>query len=264
MTSATTDRPAATTQKPGASDGDGRAAMIEADDLSKFYGDFAACREITFAINRCEVAAFLGPNGAGKSTTMKLLTGYLAPSSGTARIAGYNMATDRLEGAEHLGYLPENGPLYPEMTPRSLLKFFGKARGMSGDQIEERLDAVVDLCNLGSVIGKPIGKLSKGFRQRVGMAQVLLHEPDVLILDEPTAGLDPNQIREVRDTIRRLGETKTILLSTHILQEVEAMCNRVIFINEGRLVFDGTPGDLTAEEKNLDERFRQLSLAEHL
>ena len=265
MTSATTDRPAATIQEPGeVGGGAGNAAMIEADNLSKFYGDFAACREVTFTIGRCEVAAFLGPNGAGKSTTMKLLTGYLAPSAGTARIAGYNMATDRLEGAKHLGYLPENGPLYPEMSPRSLLQFFGKARGMSGEQIEERLDAVVDLCKLGSVIGKPIGKLSKGFRQRVGMAQVLLHEPVVLILDEPTAGLDPNQIREVRDTIRRLGETKTILLSTHILQEVEAMCNRVIFINEGRLVFDGTPGDLTAEERNLDERFHQLSLAEHI
>jgi ABC-2 type transport system ATP-binding protein len=238
--------------------------MIEADNLSKFYGDFAACRDVTFTIHRGEVAAFLGPNGAGKSTTMKLLTGYLAPSAGTARIAGHNMATDRLEGARRLGYLPENGPLYPEMTPRSLLRFFGKARGMGTEEIEERLDAVVDLCKLGSVIGKPIGKLSKGYRQRVGMAQVLLHEPDVLILDEPTAGLDPNQIREVRDTIRRLGETKTILLATHILQEVEAMCNRVIFINEGRLVFDGTPGELAAEAKNLDERFHQLSLAEHL
>jgi ABC-2 type transport system ATP-binding protein len=140
-----------------------------------------------------------------------------------------------------------------------LLRFFGKARGMSAQQIEERLEVVVDLCQLGSVIGKPIGKLSKGFRQRVGMAQVLLHEPDVLILDEPTAGLDPNQIREVRETIRRLGETKTILLSTHILQEVEAMSNRVIFINEGRLVFDGTPAELSREEKNLDERFHQLS-----
>ncbi len=239
--------------------GDGRKAMIEADNLSKFYGDFAACRDVTFTINRGEVAAFLGPNGAGKSTTMKLLTGYLAPSAGTARIAGYNMSTHRLEGAEHLGYLPENGPLYPDMTPRSLLWFFGKARGMSREQIEDRLDAVVDLCQLGSVIGKPIGKLSKGFRQRVGMAQVLLHEPDVLIMDEPTAGLDPNQIREVRDTIRRIGQTKTILLSTHILQEVEAMCNRVIFINEGRIAFDGTPGELAAEEKNLDERFHQLS-----
>ena len=265
MSSVTTDRPAAAFATPGeAIDGDGRLAMIEADNLSKFYGDFAACREVTFTINRGEVAAFLGPNGAGKSTTMKLLTGYLAPSTGTARIAGFNMASERLDGAKRLGYLPENGPLYPEMTPRSLLRFFGRARGMSKEQIEERLDEVVDLCKLGSVIGKPIGKLSKGFRQRVGMAQVLLHEPDVLILDEPTAGLDPNQIREVRETIRRLGETKTILLSTHILQEVEAMCNRVIFINEGRLVFDGSPDELTAKEKNLDERFHQLSLAEHL
>jgi gliding motility-associated transport system ATP-binding protein len=236
-----------------------RTAMIEADNLSKFYGDFAACRDVTFTVKQGEVAAFLGPNGAGKSTSMKLLTGYIAPSAGTARIAGFNMATHRLEGAKHLGYLPENGPLYPDMTPRSLLTFFGKARGLSRDQIEERLGTVVDLCKLSSVIGKPIGKLSKGFRQRVGMAQVLLHEPDVLILDEPTAGLDPNQIREVRDTIRRIGETKTILLSTHILQEVEAMCNRVIFINEGRLVFDGTPAALAAEEKNLDERFHQLS-----
>ena len=234
-------------------------AMIEADGLSKFYGDFAACRDVTFTINRGEVAAFLGPNGAGKSTTMKLLTGYLAPSEGVARIAGYNMATERLAGAERLGYLPENGPLYPDMTPRSLLRFFGEARGMSPRQIDERLEVVVDLCKLGTVIGKPIGKLSKGFRQRVGMAQVLLHEPDVLILDEPTAGLDPNQIREVRDTIRRLGETKTILLSTHILQEVDAMCNRVIFINEGRLVFDGTPRELTANRRNLEECFHELT-----
>jgi ABC-2 type transport system ATP-binding protein len=192
---------------------------------------------------------------------MKLLTGYLAPSIGSARIAGYNMATERLEGAKHLGYLPENGPLYPDMTPRSLLKFFGSARGMSRELIEERMEKVVDLCQLGSVIGKPIGKLSKGFRQRVGMAQVMLHEPDVLILDEPTSGLDPNQIREVRDTIRRLGETKTILLSTHILQEVDAMCNRVIFINEGRVVFDGTPAQMGAE-KDLSERFHQLTEAD--
>jgi ABC-2 type transport system ATP-binding protein len=139
------------------------------------------------------------------------------------------------------------------------LQFFGNARGMSPQRIAERLEVVVDLCKLGTVIGKPIGKLSKGFRQRVGMAQVMLHEPDVLILDEPTAGLDPNQIREVRETIRRLGETKTVLLSTHILQEVEAMCNRVIFINEGRVVFDGTPAELTVHEKDLDERFHQLT-----
>jgi gliding motility-associated transport system ATP-binding protein len=237
----------------------GREAMIEAEGLSKFYGDFAACRDVTFSINRGEVAAFLGPNGAGKSTTMKLLTGYLAPSEGVARIAGYNMSTDRLSAARRLGYLPENGPLYPDMTPRSLLHFFGAARGMTPRKVEERLEEVVDLCKLGTVIGKPIGKLSKGFRQRVGMAQVLLHEPDVLIMDEPTAGLDPNQIREVRDTVRRLGETKTILLATHILQEVDAMCNRVIFVNEGRLAFDGKPQQLTASGKSLDECFRELT-----
>ncbi len=247
------------TNSPPLSGSNVRAAMIEADGLSKFYGDFAACRDVTFAVRQGEVAAFLGPNGAGKSTTMKLLTGYLAPSEGEARIAGYNVATERLEAVKRLGYLPENGPLYPDMTPRSLLKFFGSARGMSARQIDQRMEVVIDLCKLSSVVGKPIGKLSKGFRQRVGMAQVLLHEPDVLIMDEPTAGLDPNQIREVRDTIRRIGETKTILLSTHILQEVEAMCNRVIFINEGQLVFDGTPEELANRENNLDETFHKLT-----
>ena len=234
-------------------------AMIEALGLSKFYGDFAATRDITFSIKKGEVDAFLGPNGAGKSTTMKMLTGYLAPSTGSAKIAGYDMAAQRLEGAKHLGYLPENGPLYPDMSPRSLLRFFGEARGLSGAKLRERVDAVVAMCNLETVIGKPIGKLSKGFRQRVGMAQVLLHEPDVLILDEPTAGLDPNQIRDVRDMIRKLGESKTILLSTHILQEVEAMCDRVVFINEGRMVFDGSVEELQSRGLPLEEQFHQLT-----
>jgi ABC-2 type transport system ATP-binding protein len=259
MTPVATNMTPVTASGPASDRDSGRTAMIEADNLSKFYGDFAACRDVTFTVGKGEVAAFLGPNGAGKSTTMKLLTGYLAPSEGVARIAGYNMATQRIEAARLLGYLPENGPLYPDMTPRSLLKFFGTARGMTQEQIDRRMEAVIDLCKLGSVIGKPIGKLSKGFRQRVGMAQVLLHEPDVLIMDEPTAGLDPNQIREVRETIRRLGETKTILLSTHILQEVEAMCNRVIFINEGQVVFDGVPDELTQHDRDLSERFHQLS-----
>jgi len=234
-------------------------AMIEAIGLSKFYGDFAATRDVTFQVNQGEVVAFLGPNGAGKSTTMKILTGYLAPSVGTAKIAGHNMATDRLAGARRLGYLPENGPLYPDMTPRSLLEFFADARGLTGDKRRARLDAVIDQCALGAVIGKAIGKLSKGYRQRVGMAQVLLHEPDVLILDEPTAGLDPNQIREVRETIRRLGENKTILLSTHILQEVEAMADRVLFIDEGVIRFDGPPAELTRDGKSLDEHFHRLT-----
>jgi ABC-2 type transport system ATP-binding protein len=233
--------------------------MIEAVGLSKFYGDFAAIRDVTFSVRQGEVVAFLGPNGAGKSTTMKLLTGYLAPSAGAARIAGHDMTTDRLAGAARLGYLPENGPLYPDMSPRSLLEFFADARGLSGARKGERIESVVELCALGSVIGKPISKLSRGYRQRVGMAQVLLHEPDVLIMDEPTAGLDPNQIHEVRETIRKLGREKTILLSTHILQEVQAMAERVLFIDEGRLVYDGSVEQLTRDGKPLDERFRELT-----
>jgi ABC-2 type transport system ATP-binding protein len=236
-----------------------RLAMIEAQGLSKYYGNFTAIRDVTFRIPQGEVVAFLGPNGAGKSTTMKLLTGYLSPSAGVAKIAGHNMAIDRLAGSSRLGYLPENGPLYLDMTPRALLNFFADARGLSGTRKKERIDAVIDLCALGSVIGKPIGKLSRGYRQRVGMAQVLLHEPDVLILDEPTAGLDPNQIHEVRETIRKLGKSKTILLSTHILQEVEAMAGRVLFIDEGRLVFDGTIEHFTKDGRHLDEQFRRLS-----
>ena len=236
-----------------------RRPMIEAERLSKFYGGFAAVRDVSFKVHQGEVVAFLGPNGAGKSTTMKLLTGYLAPSEGIARIAGHDMSTDRLAGSARLGYLPENGPLYPDMTPQSLLEFFADARGMSRARKDERLDALVELCDLSTVIHKPISKLSRGFRQRVGMAQTLLHEPDVLIMDEPTAGLDPNQIREVRDMIARLGQEKTILLSTHILQEVEAMSTRVIIINEGRLVHDGSVGELTAGGKRLDEVFRDLT-----
>jgi ABC-2 type transport system ATP-binding protein len=236
-------------------------AMIEAQGLSKFYGEFAAILDVTFQVHQGEVVAFLGPNGAGKSTTMKLLTGYLAPSAGTARIAGHDMSTDRLAGSARLGYLPENGPLYPDMTPRSLLNFFADARGLTKARKRDRIDAVIDLCSLGSVIGKPIGKLSRGYRQRVGMAHVLLHEPDVLILDEPTAGLDPNQIHEVRETIRKLGQKKTILLSTHILQEVEAMADRALFINEGRLVFDGSIKQLTQDGKPLDVHFRELTAA---
>jgi ABC-2 type transport system ATP-binding protein len=235
--------------------------MIEAQGLSKYYGPFAAVQDVTFQVRQGEVAAFLGPNGAGKSTTMKLLTGYLAPSGGVAKISGHDMATDRLAGATRLGYLPENGPLYPDMTPRALLKFFADARGIPRNQKRQRIDKVVELCALGSVIGKPIGKLSRGYRQRVGMAQVLLHEPDVLILDEPTAGLDPNQIHEVRETIRRLGQSKTILLSTHILQEVEAMAGRVLFINEGRLIFDDTIEALLKDGRPLDEHFRTLTAA---
>ena len=233
--------------------------MIQADKLSKYYGDFAAAADVSFSIRRGEVVAFLGPNGAGKSTTMKMLTGYVSPSYGTAKIAGFDMSTQRVEGAKRLGYLPENGPLYYDMTPRSLLTFFGRARGMDAKLLKRQMEKVIELCKLGEVIGKPIGKLSRGYRQRVGMAQTLLHEPDVLIMDEPTAGLDPNQIHDVRETIKLLGETKTILLSTHILQEVTAMANRVLFINEGRLVFDGSVDELTKDGKTLEEQFSRLT-----
>ncbi len=234
--------------------------MIEARGLSKYYGQFVAVSDLSFSVKRGEVVAFLGPNGAGKSTTMKLLTGYLAPSEGEARICGHDIATERLEVANRIGYLPENGPLYLDMTPRSLLRFLGSARGLKGEHLDERIDAVVGLCDLGSVINKPIGKLSRGYRQRVGMAHTLLHEPDVIIMDEPTAGLDPNQIMEVRETIRKLGENKTILLSTHILQEVEQMCTRVLLIHEGKLVFDGKPEEMRGD-KSLDERFCELTTA---
>lgn len=242
----------------GGSSGD-ESRMIEARGLSKFYGPFAAVRNVTFDIRRGEIVAFLGPNGAGKSTTMKMLTGYLSPSEGTARIAGHDMAVDRLAGAERLGYLPENGPLYPDMTPAGLLDFFADARGLQGALKKSRIEQAVDLCYLASVYHKPISKLSKGFRQRVGMAQALLHEPDVLILDEPTAGLDPNQIHEMRRTMQRLGESKTILLSTHILQEVEAIAHRVIVIFEGRLVADGPLSQFNSGGKSLEQEFRRLT-----
>jgi ABC-2 type transport system ATP-binding protein len=232
--------------------------MIEAQGLSKFYGDFAAIRDVSFAVPQAQVAAFLGPNGAGKSTTMKILTGYMSPSQGTARIAGLEVSSHRIETAARLGYLPENGPLYPEMTPLELLRFFGSARGMAQSRLKDRIEAVVEQCNLRPVLQKSIHKLSKGYRQRVGMAQVLLHEPDILIMDEPTSGLDPNQIRDVRELIRRLGQSKTILLSTHILQEVEAVSDHVIMIHEGRIVFDGTPAEM-AEGGTLEEAFYRLT-----
>ena len=234
--------------------------MIQAEGLSKFYGPFAAARDVSFNVGEGELVAFLGPNGAGKSTTMKMLTGYIAPSEGVARIAGHNMMDDRIAGSRCLGYLPENGPLYPEMTPMGMLDFFAEARGMSASQKKDRIEAVIDICDLSSVAHKSISKLSKGFKQRVGMSQALLHEPDVLILDEPTAGLDPNQILGVRRTMKKLSMTKTILLSTHILQEVEAMADRVILINEGRLVYDGDVAGLrTTGKGDLDQAFHHLT-----
>jgi len=234
--------------------------MIEAVGLTKNYGSFAAIRDVSFTVPRGQVAAFLGPNGAGKSTSMRILTGYLAPTSGSARIAGHDIASDGIEAAKHVGYLPDGGPLYPEMTPREVLEFFGEARGLSGKHLDSRLAEVTGLCALAAVLDKPIRKLSHGFRQRVGMAHVLLHDPDVLIMDEPTSGLDPNQILHVRETLKRLGQTKTILLSTHILAEVEAVADRVLLISGGRVVFDGTPDELRSKgDGKLDTAFHLLT-----
>ena len=232
--------------------------MIEAKGLSKYYGDFIAVEDLNFTINEGEIVAFLGPNGAGKSTTMKMLTGFLAPSAGTSRICGLEVSENREEVANRIGYLPENGPLYEEMTPIGLLNFFGDARGMDKNLKASRIEKVIDQCALQTVVTKPISKLSRGFRQRVGMANVLLHEPDVLIMDEPTAGLDPNQVLEVRKTIKGLG--KTILLSTHILQEVRKVADRILLIHQGRLVFSGTPEDLK-EEPSLDDWFNRETKA---
>jgi len=233
--------------------------MIQADQLCKVYGTFQALKDVSFSIPRGQVVAFLGPNGAGKTTTMKILSGFLSATSGVARIAGHDVATDRLAAAEKLGYLPENGPLYLDMTPLALLRFFGEARGMGPRRLGERIEAVTTLLSLKNVLEKPIQKLSKGYRQRCGMAQALLHEPDVLIMDEPTSGLDPNQIRDVRATIRELGKSKTVLLSTHILQEVEAVADRVLFIHAGQIVFDGTPAEMKTRGPSLDEVYHQLT-----
>lgn len=239
----------------------GKQAMIEAQGLCKYYGEFAAIQDVTFSIPQGDVVAFLGPNGAGKSTTMKLLTGFLSASAGEARIGGYDVYTQRLDAARLIGYLPENGPLYLEMTPQGLLEYLGEARGMPRDQLARRLDYVASKCSLGDVWGKAIGKLSRGYRQRVGMAQALLHDPDVLILDEPTSGLDPNQVHEVRQLIKSLSQTKTILLSTHILQEVKAVASRVILIHNGQIRFDGPTAQMEGPAHDMEANFRKLTMA---
>lgn len=232
--------------------------MIEAQGLSKYYGPFVAIEDISFSIPEGQIVAFLGPNGAGKSTTMRILTGYLAASEGSALIGGLNVHENRLEASRILGYLPENGPLYLDMTPLELLTFFGEARGLAGDDLENRIAGVTRQFSLEDVLEKPIGKLSRGYRQRVGLAQAMLHDPDVLIMDEPTAGLDPNQIREFRSSIQELGKRKTILISTHILQEVDAVADRVLFVHDGRMIFDGSPRELM-EDGSLENSFYRMT-----
>jgi ABC-2 type transport system ATP-binding protein len=240
-----------------------RPVTIRADKLSKVYGDFVALHDVSFEVRKGTVAAFLGPNGAGKSTTMKILTGYLAPTSGACSVLGYD-PTDRqqrLELAPKLGYLPENGPLYQDLTPHETFEFVGNVRRLHGNKLAKAVDRVVDLCAISTVLHKPVRKLSKGFRQRVGMAQALLHDPEIMIMDEPTSGLDPLQIRDVRALIRELGKEKTLLLSTHILQEVEAVADYVVMVHEGRIVFDG---DLTGlkKDKTIEDRFYELAATE--
>ena len=232
--------------------------LIEATDLCKYFGNFVAIKGVSFAVKRGSITAFLGPNGAGKSTTMKILTGFLAPSSGTARIAGIDIDTDRIEASRLLGYLPENGPLYTDMSPASYLEYCGKVRGMGRPALRSALDRVAESCRITEVWHKTIRKLSKGFRQRVGLAQAILHDPQVLILDEPTSGLDPNQILLVRELVKSLASNKTVLLSTHILQEVGAMCDNVVLINEGAVAFKGTPAEL-AGDKTIEQRFHELT-----
>lgn len=232
--------------------------MIEVSELSKYYGIFPAVKNISFRVPRSQVCAFLGPNGAGKSTTMKLLTGFIAPTSGSIRVAGYDIAEQRIRACEKIGYLPENGPLYNEMTPSSSLNYLARVRGLPAGEQSSRIDFVVEKCDLKEVWHKGIAKLSKGFRQRVGMAQALLHDPEVLILDEPTSGLDPNQLVGIRQLIKDLGETKTVLLSTHILQEVEKVCGHVILIDAGQIQFDGPTSELVTDE-NIESSFHKLT-----
>lgn len=218
--------------------------MIEVDGLTKYYGDRAAVADLTFTVEAGEVLGFLGPNGAGKTTTMRMLTGYMPPSAGIARVAGYDVVTDSLEVRKRIGYLPESAPLYPEMTVAAYLDYMGQLRRVPNRR--QRLAEVMEQVDISDRADQRIGTLSKGYRQRVGLAQALLHDPDLLILDEPTIGLDPRQIIEVRELIRTLGQTHTVLLSTHILPEVSQVCDRVIIINRGRLVAMDTPERLTA------------------
>jgi len=235
-----------------------RPVTIRAEGISKLYGEFVALQDVSFDVSKGTVVAFLGPNGAGKSTTMRILTGFLSATSGRAQVLGLDPSDEqqRIQLARKLGYLPESGPLYRDMTPMESLQFFGELRQL--DQVQRHIDRVVEQCAIGEVLHKPIEKLSKGYRQRVGMAQAMLHDPDVLILDEPASGLDPLQIRELRKLIRELGQEKTILLSTHILQEVEAIADEVVMIVDGRIVFTGSKDEL-AKDKTLEDRFYELT-----
>jgi ABC-2 type transport system ATP-binding protein len=220
--------------------------MIEITNLSKRFGELTAVDDVSFQVSRGNVLGFLGPNGAGKSTTMKMITGFIAPDAGSVVVDGDDIALHPVEVKRRIGYLPEGAPLYGDMTVKGFLGFIAEIRGYRGLERSRRLDRAVELVSLASVIDKPIETLSKGFKRRVGLAQAILHDPQVLILDEPTDGLDPNQKHDVRKLIRSMAEDKIIVLSTHILEEVDAVCNRAIIIAQGRIVSDGTPAELAA------------------
>lgn len=219
--------------------------MIRVENLTKYYGKRLAVDNISFNIAKGEIVGFLGPNGAGKTTTMRILTGFLAPTDGNAWIADYNLATHSLDARRHIGYLPEAVPLYTDMTVSSYLEFAARLRGMDINKIESRIDDVVEICHLEEYFDVLIGKLSKGFRQRVGVAQAIIHEPEVLILDEPTIGIDPIQVAMTRQLIKDLGKDHTILLSTHVLPEVSIICERVIIIHDGRIVAEDSIENLS-------------------
>jgi ABC-2 type transport system ATP-binding protein len=220
--------------------------MIAVRDLSKNFGSTAAVKNISFDVSKGEVLGFLGPNGAGKTTTMRILTCYLSPDHGTATVAGFDVIEDSLEVRKRVGYLPESAPIYQDMDVVSYLRFVADIRGIPRDLTDERIRRMIDTCGLTKVVGRNIGELSKGYKQRVGLAQTLIHDPEILILDEPTTGLDPSQIIEIRELIKEIGRERTVILSTHILPEVEATCSRVLIINEGVIVASGTPEELHA------------------
>src|SRR5690242_19517416 len=233
--------------------------MIEVDHLTKYYGPSPAVQDVSFTVDKGEILGFLGPNGAGKSTTMRIITGYLPATSGTVRVDGVDVAENSLEVRRHVGYLPETVPLYTDVTPLDYLNFMGKLKGMrDGQARRQRIQEVMEEVGIDDVANKLIGKLSKGYRQRVGLAQALLNDPDVLILDEPTVGLDPRQIIEIRELIKSLGQDHTVILSTHILPEVSMTCTRVVIINRGRLVAVDTPLHLAQDVGGGNERVQVI------
>lgn len=232
--------------------------MIKVKDLTKNYGDLKAVDDISFVVQTGDIVGFLGPNAAGKTTTMRIITCFMPPTSGTVEVDDLNIFDNSLEIRKKIGYLPENAPLYWEMNVIEYLQFIMGLRGMNGGNSNKRMKQIVDICGLGSVIHKDIGELSKGFRQRVGLAQAMIHDPEILILDEPTIGLDPNQIVEIRNLIKELGKEKTVILSTHILPEVEATCGRVLIIHEGKIVADGTAEELQSGFQGRERIYLEL------